>query len=117
MNFIIEYWYIILAAMAVGAVIGVAIYHFVKLPLSEQLDKVREWLLWAVTQAEKELGGGTGQLKLRQVYDLFIARFPWIAKVIGFSTFSDLVDDALVEMRKMLAQNEAVQTLVEGNEA
>ena len=28
---------------------------------------VKEWLLWAVTQAEQYLGSGTGALKLRYV--------------------------------------------------
>lgn len=114
MEFIINNWYIIFAFIAVGAAAGIAIYHYIKLPTSAQLDKVREWLLWAVTEAERELGGGTGQLKLRSVYDLFVVRFPWLAKVISFNTFSDLVDEALVDMRNMLNTNEAVQTYVEG---
>ena len=38
-----------------------AVYVFVKMPSDKQLNKVREWLLYAVTKAEKELGGGTGQ--------------------------------------------------------
>ena len=78
------------------------------------LRSVREWLLWAVTEAEKELGGGTGKLKLRQVYDLFVTRFPWLAKIVSFELFSDMVDDALDEMREMLQNNKAVQQLVEG---
>lgn len=114
MEFVLNYWYIILVFVAVGAVAGIAVYHFIKLPTAEQLDKVREWLLWAVTEAERELGGGTGQLKLRQVYDLFVARFPWLARVISFNRFSDLVDEALIDMRKMLATNEAVQAHVGG---
>lgn len=114
-DFIINEWYIILATLAVGGAAGIAVYHFFKLPTSEQLDKVREWLLGAVTAAERELGGGTGQLKLRQVYDLFVARFPWLAKTVSFNTFSDLVDEALVDMRRMLKSNEAVQAYVEGD--
>ncbi|MFR6482019.1 MAG: hypothetical protein ACLUPD_10785 [Anaerotignum faecicola] len=47
---------------------------------AEQREKVKEWLLLAVTEAEKELGSGTGQLKLRYVYDLFLRRFPAVAK-------------------------------------
>ena len=112
MEFIINYWYIILAILVLVFVLGLAIYHFLKLPTKEQLRKVREWLLWAVTEAEKQLGGGTGKLKLRLVYDWFVTRFGWIARVISFDAFSDLVDDALVEMREMLAQNEAVQAHV-----
>ncbi len=70
--------------------------------------------MWAVTEAEKDLGGGTGKLKLRQVYDLFVTRFPWLAKIVSFELFSGMVDDALEEMREMLAQNKAVKELVEG---
>lgn len=112
MEFIVENWYIIIALIAVGAVIGVSAYHFVKKPTSEQIANVREWLLGAVTEAEKELGGGTGQLKLRKVYDLFVERFSWLAIVIPFEMFSDMVDDALVEMRHLLQTNAAVETYV-----
>lgn len=80
MTVFMENWYICSALMAVTAVIGVEIWRFLKLPTRVQIDKVKEWLLWAVTEAEKELGSGTGQLKLRQVYDLFVQRFPVITK-------------------------------------
>lgn len=114
LEFLISYWYIILALIVLGVVVGIAVYHFIKLPTSAQLQKVREWLLWAVTEAEKALGGGTGQLKLRYVYDAFVARFGWLAKVISFETFSALVDDALEEMRELLAKNKAAAAYVEG---
>lgn len=114
MEFIVNNWYIILAIAAALGVAGVAIYRYFGLPSEAQLAKVREWLLWAVTEAEKELGGGTGKLKLRQVYDLFVTRFPWLAKVVPFELFSDMVDDALDEMREMLKTNKAVQELVNG---
>ena len=114
MEFIVENWPVIVAAVAVVAVAAVAVIRFVGLPTAEQLTKVREWLLWAVTEAEKSLGGGTGQLKLRQVYDLFVARFPWLARLVSFSLFSAMVDDALDELREMLDTNEAVKEFVEG---
>lgn len=114
METLINNWYIIVGLLAVGMAAGVAVYCFIKKPTEEQLNNVREWLLGAVTNAEKELGGGTGQLKLRQVYDLFVVRFPWLAKIISFMTFSDLVDEALEKMRVLLAQNEAVQEYVAG---
>lgn len=112
MYFLMENWYLIVVFIALVVVVVIGICKQMNVPTEEQLDKVREWLLWAVTEAERELGGGTGQLKLRQVYDLFIVRFPWLVKVISFSRFSDLVDDALVEMREMLSKNEAVQAHV-----
>jgi hypothetical protein len=115
MDFFMENWFMILAFAAIVVVAALAVYRFFKLPTEEQLDNLRAWLLGAVTEAERELGGGTGQLKLRQVYDLFVARFPWLAKVITFNTFSDMVDDALVEMRELLEKNEAVQAYVAGD--
>lgn len=112
MDFIIEHWYIIIAALVIFAAVGYAVYYFIKKPKPEQLNKVREWLLWAVTEAEKTLGAKTGKLKLRQVYDMFVVRFPWLAKIISFECFSEMVDDALVEMRKLLDTNEAVASYV-----
>ena len=106
MDFIMENWPLLVAAAAIGLFGG--------LPTEKQLAKVKEWLLWAVTEAEKDLGGGTGKLKLRQVYDLFVQRFPWLAKAVSFELFSSLVDEALEEMREMLDNNQAVKAFVEG---
>lgn len=114
MEFILNNWYIILAVIAILAGGGYALYRFFKLPSEAQLDKVKEWLLYAVTEAEKELGGGTGQLKLRYVYDMFLAKFPWLVNVVSFDTFRDLVDETLVDMREMLQKNQAVKALVSG---
>lgn len=116
MDYIIEYWWLYVVVIACGIVAGVAVYNFYKLPTPEQLNKVRQWLLWAVTMAEQELGSGTGRLKLRQVYDLFLVRFPWLAKIISFAQFSELVDDALEDMREMLYTNDAVKALVNGGD-
>ena len=66
------------------------------------VDKVKSWLLWAVTQAEREYGSGTGKLKLAMVYDMFIAKFPKLQAVIPYKLFSQLVDKALEAMREML---------------
>ena len=85
-----------------------------RMPSDKQTEKVREWLLYAVTKAEKELGGGTGQIKLRYVYDMFVARFTWLAQVISFEAFSMMVDDALEKMKGMLEGNKALRQLVNG---
>lgn len=116
MDTMLNNWFIFIALACVAGVGAVYAIRFAAMPTDEQLEKVREWLLWAVTQAEKELGGGTGQLKLRSVYDLFVQRFPWLAKIISFDYFAELVDEALVEMRDMLAKNEKVQAIVQGGE-
>ncbi len=114
MKFITENWFIIVAVAAAGGSISYTIYSFVKMPSTKQLNKVREWLLFAVTKAEKELGGGTGQIKLRYVYDMFVARFTWLAKIISFEMFSMMVDEALEKMKTMLESNKAVQEFVNG---
>ena len=112
MEFLVDYWFIIVMLLALVGFLGVTIWRFVKLPREEQIEAVKEWLLMAVTEAERELGGGTGQLKLRYVYDLFVVRFPWLAKTITFNWFSELVDEALVGMKDMLQTNKAVQEYV-----
>lgn len=116
MKFITENWFVLVALAAVVTAGGYAVYTFVKMPSDKQLNKVREWLLYAVTKAEKELGGGTGQIKLRYVYDMFVARFAWLAKVISFEMFSMMVDEALDKMKEMLENNKAVKKLVSGEE-
>lgn len=95
MEFFMEYWYIILAAVVMVAVGIVLAVRFFKKPSSEQVAKVKEWLLMAVLEAEKQFGSGTGKVKLRVVYDLFVNRFPWVAKVVSFDTFATWVDEAL----------------------
>ena len=114
MQFLIENWYLLVAGIAVVAVGGYAVYVFVKKPSDAQLRSVKEWMLWAVTKAEKELGSGTGKLKLRYVYDMFATKFPWLERVISFEMVSMMVDDALEEMREMLETNKAVQEFVNG---
>lgn len=114
MEFLIDNWFVIVTLLALAGFLGVTIWRFVKLPKDEQIEAVREWLLIAVTEAEKELGGGTGQLKLRYVYDRFVVRFPWLAPVVNFAWFSELVDEALVGMKNLLETNEAVKKYVDG---
>lgn len=75
-------------------------------------SKVCEWLLYAVTIAEKELGGGTGQIKLRKVYDMFLEKYPKLSVFVSFDTFSGWVDIALEKMRKMIDENPAAKNLI-----
>lgn len=113
MEFIIENWYMFVIGICAIAAAVVAGIKFFNMKTSTQLAKVREWLLWAVTEAEKALGKGTGAIKLRQVYDMFVVRFPWVARVISFALFSGLVDEALESMHSMLKTNTAIKTFVE----
>ena len=114
MDFLINNWYVMVAAIVVLAGAGYSVYIFIKESSTEQLKSLKEWMLWAVTKAEKELGSGTGKLKLRYVYDMFITKFPWLRNTISFEIVSMMVDDALEEMRIMLERNKAVKDFVSG---
>lgn len=106
---------LILAALAVIILCIILVVDFSRQPKEKQIEQLREWLLYACTMAEAQLGGGSGQLKLRLCYDWFLERFPWLAKVIDFDWFSELVDDALEQMRGMLETNSAIKAIVEGD--
>lgn len=104
LNWLADNWYIIIVLIACAVGIYVAI---------TDKKKVIEWLKYAVSITEKELGSGTGQLKLRQVYDMFIERFPAFSKLIPFGLFSKWVDDALEFLKEQLEKNEKLKEFVE----
>ena len=104
MDWLINNWYVIVFILICLSGIYVAI---------ADKKKVKTWLEWAVTMVEKEIGSGTGQLKLRQVYDMFIKKFPILSNFIPFSIFSKMVDLALEWMNEQLAKNNAIKAFVE----
>lgn len=116
MNWIVENWFLLVALAAVLGVAVFAAYRFAGLPSEEQKAKVKEWLIWACIEAEKALQSGTGQLKLRQVYNMFCAvpAFTWVAKLVPFGTFSDWVSAALITVKEMLISNQALAKYVYG---
>lgn len=90
----------------------VCIYFFLNLSKEKQMQIIKEWLLLAVIRAEKELGGGTGQIKLRFVYDLFLDKFKVISYIISFDQFSKLVDESLDIMKTMISNNKNVENYI-----
>ena len=101
---------IIIAIVAI--LIGVFAVWFFRLGKEKQMQIIKEWLLLAVIKAEKELGDGTGQVKLRFVYDMFIDKFRFVSMFISFSQFSDLVDLALITMKDMIANNNQIKEYI-----
>lgn len=75
-------------------------------------EKAKKWLLLACLEAEKEFGSKTGVIKLRYVYNMFLARFPVLSKFMSFEQFSDMVDTALEEMKHLINTNMAVFNFV-----
>lgn len=68
----------------------------------------KNWLVWAVSEAEATFGSKTGKLKLRYAYELAVERFPVVAKFIPFALFSKFVDSALDIMRDMIENNKNI---------
>ena len=112
LNFISQYWIFIILIIAIVVVGGYYIYHFYKTPSDEQIQKVKQWLLYAVMMAEKELGSKTGELKLEYVYNLFISKFPAVANMISFERFSSLVDEVLQKFEQIIEGNENIKNYV-----
>ena len=82
------------------------IYFKVKNFISENLV---EWLVDKVGDAESFFGSNTGQLKLRSVYNTFVASRPILAFFISFEQFEKYVDKALEKFEEMLSKNEDIK--------
>lgn len=113
MQYLIENWVVVVSTVAVLTLLIGGIVKFIQSPKTQKSERFRKWLLYAVTEAEKEMGDGTGELKLLKVYEEFIKRFPLLSIIIPFESFKDLVDQALKQMREMLSTNEELKEFVE----
>ena len=102
----------IISIIVVLCAIAYCIYEFYNLGKEKQIEMVKEWLLLAVLEAERVLGSGTGQVKLRFVYDLFLDKFKFLSMLITFEQFSRLVDDALVIMREAISNNKQIDNYI-----
>ena len=102
----------------IGAIVLVVLkaIDFVKRPTDEQIQSLQEWLKGQVAEAEKTLGGGTGELKLRTVYDAAITKFPWVATYLTFDQFNNLVMIALDWMQKQMDENIAIKDYIKNEE-
>lgn len=101
-----------IVALIIGGIIliGIIAYLFVN-----EKSKIKEWLKWAVTEAEKMLGEKTGQLKLHQVYEWFCTMFPFFSVILPFKVFSAWVDVALRTLDVWL-DNPHIATYIEAEE-
>lgn len=81
--------------------------------LALRFSSFNNWLIYAVSEAEKCLGAGTGKLKIRYAYDLALKKFPTLSKLIPWSLFSWLIDKALIIMRDMISNNADIAIFIE----
>ena len=119
MKWLVENWYLIVAALALIGAAAIVAYRFLGQPSEKQVAKIKEWLIWACIEAERALQSGTGQLKLREVWNLFCAvpAFGWVARIISFDTFSGWVTEALATVKRMLVENPRLASYVYGIKA
>lgn len=87
---IMEIYEIIAVCMLAGAMIMLG----VRMVIDKEFS-VQKWLVGAVAQAERLIGSGNGQKKLKRVYEMFNARFPAFSVFVSLDTFSRWVDIAL----------------------
>ena len=113
MTLLMEYWWLAIAILAILIIAFIFLITYINLPNSKKATRVKEWLLFAVVQAEKELGSGTGQLKLRYVYNLALSKFPVFIKLIPFELFSSFVDGALQQLGNLIENSEGVKKYME----
>lgn len=101
MSWLVNYWSYIIAGILLVVIV-----------LLNAKGNVKQWLLWAVAEAERYLGSGTGSIKLRYVYDMAVEKFPWIRYVVSFNIFSAWVDEALIVLKDELEKNKAIAAYV-----
>ncbi len=91
--------YIIIGLVLLGGVIATFI---------NEKKSCKQWLILVVSETEKALGSGLGELKLREAHKQFVSLYPMLAKFITFERFKKWVDKALEQMKILLVNNDKV---------
>ncbi|MDD4390335.1 MAG: phage holin, LLH family [Eubacteriales bacterium] len=74
-----------------------------------------EVLLYLVTRAEQQLGGGTGQLKYSAVTMWLYEQLPSLARLLLPARVIDgMIEDAVERMKMYLEENEKAKMIVGG---
>ena len=63
--------------------------------------------------AEAHLGSNTGQMKMKETYDMFLAKFPALAQQISYETYKNIAEQALLELKEMLKTNPNTQNVID----
>lgn len=105
--FFLENWYLILLGICAFTLMVMKIIEFIGYPTSKKKELIKSVLLYYVTEAELELGGGTGAIKLSKVYDYFVQAFPHVVKWISYEEFDLLVQEVLPTMRELLEKKDS----------
>ena len=94
------------ANLIVAIILVVVIIILVLLLQTKYKKYASEILFYLVTEAEKEFGGGTGQLKYSAVFTWLYEKLPTLAKIIlPKRVVSGLIEAAVSKMKEYLESN------------
>lgn len=62
--------------------------------------------LYLVSLAEEEWGSGTGKIKFAEVYIQLKKEYPLLTLFVSEKTLTDLIENALTEMKKILKEKQ-----------
>lgn len=106
LNFLLANWGNI---AFIAAVIVVAIILF----RIGQQKKIKQMLLYLVTKAEKEFGGGTGELKFSAVSTWLYEKMPSLAKFLFTKKqIDEFIEEAVDWMKMYLTTNVKAKAVV-----
>ena len=111
-NFLINNWYLIIIAIAGLSLLINYLFDFSQKPSAAKIQNIKEWAIYACALAEAHLGSGTGQLKMRETYDMFIVRFPDLARIVSFEMYKNIAELALLEFKQMMQNIPKVKNLI-----
>lgn len=121
-NFLLENWTFIITLLACGYLTFIKIKKWNSLSEEEKINTaltiLREQMLSYVAEAEKSFGSGTGTLKRSQVIKKVYEDYPILNNVIEqdqlILVLDKYIDESLVELRKLLEDNEEFKKLILG---
>lgn len=121
-NFIADNWTFIVTVLSCLYLGYVRLKKWNALSEEEKIDTalkiLREQMLSYVTEAEKDFGSGTGTVKRSEVIKKIYKDYPILNKVVNqenlIKTLDEYINDSLVELRKLLEDNEKFKELILG---
>ncbi len=121
-NFVIENWTFIITLLSCLYLAFIKIKKWNSLSEEEKINTaltiLRQQMLTYVAEAEKNFGTGTGTLKRSQVIKKVYEDYPILNNVIDqdklIKVLDEYIDESLVELRKLLENNEEFKKLILG---
>lgn len=117
-----EHWDLLVYASAIIAMAVWRVRQWIALDEEQKHElvrqRIRDLLLDWVTEAEKQLGSGTGAWKIRKAYEAAAEKMaelglgPVFAKYVSLEEFDAMAQEYLEEMRRKLESNGAIADYV-----